>query len=73
MGSKRANAMCAATQKTVMVSAMLTVDAMCLPLSRSSHPAAGPIRSAMAASAAGNRSAANDWPVKSNKCDIESV
>ena len=73
MGSKRANAMCAATKKTVMVSADAYRGRHVLPFSRSSQPAIGPISSAMAASAAGSRSAANDSPVKSNRCDIESV
>ena len=73
MGSKRANAMCAATKNTVMVSAMLTVAATCFSFSRSSHPASGPISSVIAAIAAGSRSAANDSPVKSNRCDMESV
>ncbi len=73
IGSKRANAMCAATRNTVIVSAMLTVAARCFFLSRSSQPASGPISSAIAAIAAGSRSAANDSPVKSNRCDIDSV
>ena len=73
IGSKRAKAMCAAIKNTVIVSATLTVDAMCLPFSRSSQPAAGPISNTIAAIAAGSRSAANESPVRSNRCDIDSV
>ena len=49
------------------------VAAMCLPLSRSSQPTAGPISSATAASIAGRRSAANEAPVRSKKWDMDSV
>ena len=35
-------------------------------------PVAGPIKRAMAARAAGRRSAAKDGPVRSKKCDMES-
>ena len=73
IGSNRANAMCAATKNTVIVSATLTVAAMCFFFSRSSHPGIGPISSVTAANPAGSRNAANDSPVKSNKCDIDSV
>jgi len=73
MGSKRANAMCAAMRNTLMVMATLTVAAMCFSLIRSSHPVAGPMSSAMAARAAGRRSAAKDAVVRSKRCDIESV
>ena len=49
IGSNRANAMCAATKKTVIVSATLTVAAMCFFFSRSNQPGIGPINSVTAA------------------------
>src|ERR1700739_1108536 len=73
MGSKRAKAICAAIRNTAEVSATLKVAARCLSRVRNTHPIAGPTSNATAASAAGRRNAANDGPVRSKKCDMESV
>ena len=73
MGSKRAKAMCAATRNRAQVSARVVVAARCLCFRRSSQLTAGPISSVMAARAAGRRRAAKDGPVRSKKCDMESV
>ena len=73
IGSKRANAICAATRNSAMVSASVVVAARCLRRNRSSQLTAGPMSNVTPASAAGRRSAANDGPVRSKKCDIESV
>ena len=74
IGSKRAKAICAATRNNAQVSASVVVAAMCFCFTRRSPQLiAGPVKQRHAASIAGNRSAAKDGPVRSKKCDIDSV
>ena len=56
-----------------MVAAVVQVAANCAPRRRSQKATAGPISRTTAARMAGRRSAANDSPVRSSMCPIESV
>src|SRR5437016_14186023 len=72
-GSKRCKAMCAAKRNTVIVTAMVQVAAQLRRFHRRTSEVSGPNKNAMAAKIAGRRSDANDSPLRSSMCDIESV
>src|SRR6266496_3378511 len=65
--------MCAADRNTVMVTANVQVAAQFFRFHRKANDVSGPTRNAMAASMAGRRRAANDSPLRSSMCDMESV
>ena len=65
IGSKRTRAICAAMRKIAAVKATETVASNPCPRRRRVQAASGPNSNATTATAAGNRSAANDAPVRS--------